>query len=86
MLSKCCLRDNRQYVGSFDDELLLAIYLDTGTCILVVDDLVFSFDFDLVVVPGAGHGGGGRYGDKRRKDFFRKHLLGLEPPDRNAPQ
>ncbi len=43
-------------------------------------------DFDLVVVPGAGHGGGGRHGDKRRKDFFRKHLLGLEPPDRNAPQ
>ena len=41
-------------------------------------------DFDLVVVPGAGHGGGGRHGDRRRRDFFRKYLLGLEPPDRNA--
>ena len=43
-------------------------------------------DFDLVVAPGAGHGGGGRYGDRRRKDFFRRHLLGVEPPDRNASQ
>jgi enterochelin esterase-like enzyme len=42
-------------------------------------------DFDLVVVPGAGHGGGGSFGDRRRKDFFRKYLLGLGPPDRNAP-
>ncbi len=41
-------------------------------------------DFELVVVPSAGHGGGGRHGDKKRKDFFRKHLLGIEPPDRNA--
>ncbi|MFP6613832.1 MAG: prolyl oligopeptidase family serine peptidase [Pirellulales bacterium] len=43
-------------------------------------------DFDLVVAPGAGHGGGGRHGDRRRKDFFRRHLLGVEPPDRNASQ
>ena len=40
----------------------------------------------VVVVPGAGHGGGGAHGDRRRKDFFRKHLLGLKPPERNAPQ
>ncbi|MFP6877407.1 MAG: prolyl oligopeptidase family serine peptidase [Roseibacillus sp.] len=41
-------------------------------------------DFDLIVVPGAGHGGGGKHGDRRRKDFFRQHLLGIAPPDRNA--
>jgi hypothetical protein len=43
-------------------------------------------DFDFILVPGAGHGGGGRHGDLRRKDFFRKHLLGLETPNRNSSQ
>ena len=41
-------------------------------------------DFDLVVVPGAGHGNGGAYGRRRMEDFFARHLLGVEPPDRNA--
>ena len=41
-------------------------------------------DFDLVVVPGAGHGMGGAYGTRRMNDFFVRHLLGQEPPDRNA--
>jgi hypothetical protein len=42
-------------------------------------------DFDLVVVPGAGHGMGGAYGERRLRDFFVRHLHGVEPPDRNAP-
>ena len=42
-------------------------------------------DFDLLVVPGAGHGSGGPYGERRRNDFFVRNLLGAEPPDRNAP-
>jgi dipeptidyl aminopeptidase/acylaminoacyl peptidase len=41
-------------------------------------------DFDLVVVPNAGHGSGGAYGTRRQQDFFVRHLLGVEPPDRNA--
>jgi dipeptidyl aminopeptidase/acylaminoacyl peptidase len=41
-------------------------------------------DFDLVVVPGAGHGMGGAYGTRRMHDFFVRHLLGREPPNRNA--
>ena len=41
-------------------------------------------DFDLLVVPGANHGPGGSYGIRRRDDFFVRHLLGKEPPDRNA--
>ncbi len=40
-------------------------------------------DYDMIVVPGAGHGGGGRHGDRRRKDFFRKYLLGIERPNYN---
>ncbi|QDV32588.1 DUF885 family protein [Tautonia plasticadhaerens] len=41
-------------------------------------------DFDYLVVPNAGHGMGGRYGQRRLEDFFVRHLLGVEPPDRNA--
>ncbi len=36
-------------------------------------------DFDMVVVPGAGHGGGGRHGDRKRVAFFKRHLLDVEP-------
>ena len=42
-------------------------------------------DFDLVVVPNANHGMGGAYGQRRMQDFFVRHLLLKEPPDRNAP-
>ncbi len=42
-------------------------------------------DFDFVMVPGAGHGMGGAYGQRRLQDFFVRHLQGKEPPDRNAP-
>ncbi len=41
-------------------------------------------DFDLLVVPGAGHGMGGSYGQRRMQDFFVRNLLGVEPPNRNA--
>jgi dipeptidyl aminopeptidase/acylaminoacyl peptidase len=41
-------------------------------------------DFDLLVIPGGGHGMGGAYGQRRMQDFFVRHLLGSEPPDRNA--
>jgi hypothetical protein len=37
-------------------------------------------DFELVVFPGANHGAGsGRYGVRRRHDFFVRNLLGVEP-------
>lgn len=41
-------------------------------------------DFDLLVIPGGGHGMGGNYGQRRMQDFFARHLLGKEPPHRNA--
>ena len=41
-------------------------------------------DFDLLVVPGGGHGSGGAYGQRRLQDFFVRHLQGSEPPNRNA--
>ncbi|MES2646172.1 MAG: prolyl oligopeptidase family serine peptidase [Bacteroidota bacterium] len=39
--------------------------------------------FDLLVMPGMGHSDGGPYGRKRKRDFFVKHLLQVDPPDRN---
>jgi len=37
-------------------------------------------DFDLLIIPGAGHGSAeGPYGKRRRADFFVRHLLGVEP-------
>ena len=37
-------------------------------------------DFELVVLPGAGHTMGERYGEHKRFDFFVKNLLGVAPP------
>ncbi|MGO9113662.1 MAG: prolyl oligopeptidase family serine peptidase [Thermoguttaceae bacterium] len=41
-------------------------------------------DFELLVVPGGGHGAGGAYGQRRLQDFFVRHLQGIEPANRNA--
>ncbi len=41
-------------------------------------------DFDFLVVPNGGHGSGGDYYQRRMKDFFMRHLQGVEPPNRNA--
>jgi len=38
-------------------------------------------DFEYVFVPGAKHiSNGGVYGSRKRRDFFVKYLLGVEPP------
>ena len=51
----------------------------------LVDALIkANKDFDFIMIPGAGHGGDGRHGQRRRVDFFRKHLMGIEPPNYNA--
>jgi hypothetical protein len=41
-------------------------------------------DFELVVIPGAGHGSGGAFGARKRNDWFVRHLLGIDPPAWNA--
>jgi dipeptidyl aminopeptidase/acylaminoacyl peptidase len=51
----------------------------------VVDALIRAEkDFDLLVVPNGGHGSGGQYGQRRLQDFFVRHLMGKEVPNRNA--
>ncbi len=55
--------------------------VDPASTMQVVDALIKADkDFDLLVVPGAGHGVGERpYAARRRQDFFVRHLLGVEP-------
>jgi dipeptidyl-peptidase-4 len=59
--------------------------VDPASTMQVVDALVKAEkDFDLLVVPGRGHGVGETpYASRRRMDFFVRHLLGVEPPDWN---
>lgn len=40
-------------------------------------------EFEYVFLPGARHTSGGAYGERKRRDFFVKNLLGLNPPEWN---
>jgi dipeptidyl aminopeptidase/acylaminoacyl peptidase len=40
-------------------------------------------DFDYLLMPNVGHSSGGSYGQRRREDFFVRHLQGKQPPNRN---
>ncbi len=42
--------------------------------------------FDFLTIPGANHTDGGPYGRIKRRDFFVKYLLGVDPPDRNRDE
>jgi dipeptidyl aminopeptidase/acylaminoacyl peptidase len=55
--------------------------VDPASTMQVADALIrANKDFDLIVIPGAGHGaGGGPYGQRRMRDFFVRSLLGVEP-------
>ena len=59
--------------------------VDPASTMQVVDALVKAEkDFDLLVVPGAGHGVGETpYANRRRMDFFVRNLLEVEPPNWN---
>jgi dipeptidyl aminopeptidase/acylaminoacyl peptidase len=42
-------------------------------------------DFEFVLLPGQRHTGGGAFGERKRRDFFVKHLMGVDPPAWNSP-
>ncbi|WP_406693987.1 prolyl oligopeptidase family serine peptidase [Singulisphaera sp. Ch08] len=68
------------FVGELDRNV------DPASTMQVVHALIQAKkDFDFVVFPGAGHGAGGSpYGERRKRDFFVRHLLKVEPPERNG--
>jgi dipeptidyl aminopeptidase/acylaminoacyl peptidase len=54
--------------------------VDPASTMQVVNALIKADkDFDLLVIPGGGHGIGGPYGWRRLQDFFVRHLWGKEP-------
>lgn len=54
--------------------------VDPASTMQVVNALIKADkDFDMLVIPGSGHGIGGPYGVRRRQDYFVRHLLGVEP-------
>jgi dipeptidyl aminopeptidase/acylaminoacyl peptidase len=64
--------------------LLIVGEMDTNvppeSTLRLVDALIKADkNFDLLVVPGAGHGMGGAYGIRRLQDFFVRHLQGISP-------
>ena len=61
--------------------------VDPASTLQVVDALIRAGkDFEFLLVPGQGHGVGDRlpYLVRRRRDFFVRHLLGVEPRRQTA--
>ena len=50
--------------------------VDPASTMQVVNALIEADkDFELLVLPNAGHTSGGRYGERKRREFFVRHLL-----------
>jgi dipeptidyl aminopeptidase/acylaminoacyl peptidase len=66
------------FVGELDTNV------DPSSTMQVVNALIkANKTFGLLVLPGQNHTGGGDYGERMRRDFFVRNLLGVEPPDWN---
>jgi len=60
-------------VGELDNNV------DPSSTMQLVNALIKADkDFDMLVIPGGGHGAH-PYGNRRRRDYFVRHLLGVEP-------
>jgi Tol biopolymer transport system component/enterochelin esterase-like enzyme len=56
--------------------------VDPSSTIQVINQLVkANKNFDFLEIPGMGHSLGGDYGEHKRRDFFVKNLLGVNPPE-----
>jgi len=81
---------NVEYAHRLKGKLLLAVgeldtNVDPASTMQVVNALIKAKKtFDLLFLPGAGHGGWGDYWDRKRADFFVTHLLEVKPPDWNV--
>jgi dipeptidyl aminopeptidase/acylaminoacyl peptidase len=68
-------------VGEMDQNV------DPASTYQVVNALIkANKTFDLLVIPGGGHGSGGAYGTKKMYDFFVHNLQGIDPPDWNRAE
>ncbi|QCR24964.1 S9 family peptidase [Pontibacter sp. SGAir0037] len=63
-------------LGELDDNV------DPASSLQLVNALIkANKNFDFLMIPGMGHSLGGDYGERKRRDFFVKHLLGIDPPE-----
>jgi dipeptidyl aminopeptidase/acylaminoacyl peptidase len=88
---------NVDNAGRLQGKLLLVVgeldtNVDPSSTMQVVKALLDARkEFDLLVIPGQNHNAGrggeyGRYGDRKRYDFFVRHLLGAQPPEWNKAE
>jgi dipeptidyl aminopeptidase/acylaminoacyl peptidase len=77
---------NVDNAGRLKGQLLLIVgemdtNVDPASTMQVVNALIKADKvFDLLVIPGGGHGMGGAYGERKMFDFFVRHLQGANPP------
>jgi dipeptidyl aminopeptidase/acylaminoacyl peptidase len=63
-------------LGELDDNV------DPSSTMQVINQLIkANKNFDFLMVPGMKHSLGGDYGEHKRRDFFVKHLLNVNPPE-----
>jgi dipeptidyl aminopeptidase/acylaminoacyl peptidase len=80
---------NVDNAGKLRGDLLLVLgemdnNVDPSSTWQVVNQLIkHDKRFDLLFVPGGGHGAGGQYYQHLLEDFFVHHLMGVEPPEWN---
>ena len=80
---------NVDNAGKLQGRLLLIVgemdtNVDPASTMQVVNALIKANKvFDLLVIPGAGHGMGGAYGERKMYDFFVRNLLRADPPEWN---
>lgn len=63
-------------LGEMDDNV------DPSSTFQLINAIIKANKYvDFLFVPGMGHSLGGDYGEHRRRDFFVKHLIGVDPPE-----
>lgn len=80
---------NVEYAHKLQGQLMLIVgevddNVDPASTFQVADALIdANKEFEFVILPGVNHTLGGEYGERKRRDFFIKHILKLDPPNWN---
>jgi dipeptidyl aminopeptidase/acylaminoacyl peptidase len=87
---------NVEHAHKLQGQILLVVgeldtNVDPSSTLQVVSALMrANKNFDFLMIPGAEHNAGrggqfGEYGERKRFDFFVRHLLGQNPPEWSSP-
>jgi dipeptidyl aminopeptidase/acylaminoacyl peptidase len=80
---------NVEHAHKLQGRLLLIVgeldtNVDPASTYQVADALIkANKDFDFITIPGADHASVGAYEERKRRDFFVRHLLEINPPEWN---